>query len=344
MSHFRTFLGKKGGAPRWLFVTLAAAAIGIGLPILLQFSSTVTRAETDVMSGLTANLTGDPIGNITPRGFGIYYESSSSRTLTVQVSNVNLPSHTSLDVFLNSTNIGTITLDMFHHGGLFLSTWHGGTVPMVVSGDTLSVKNGEATILSGAFAPPATPSPTATHTPFPTPTPGPAHAFAALLNGANEVPPVETMGRGAGAIYLNTADTSIRAAVGSIRLSSAVTAVTINGPAMVGENGPVIFTFGTPPGDASFNYQTFDVTPEQVADLRSGLWYFQIATADHPDGEVRGQIQGLGRVEGDGLSDENGTTFRQWGDNWYVSRPDQSVDVYHLALPSDRPAASADTQ
>ena len=105
---------------------------------------------------------------------------------------------------------------------------------------------------------------------------------------------METTGRGAGAIFVNAADTSIRVAVGAIHLSSAVTAVTINGPAMAGENGPVIFTLAAPPGDSSVNYQTFDVTAEQVAELRAGLWYFQIATVDHPDGEIRGQNRYLG--------------------------------------------------
>lgn len=470
MFHFRTFLANRSGRSRLLVMTVLAAALGIALPVLLQFSSTVTRAETEVIPSLTANLTGDPIGNTTPRGFSAYFESSSSRALTVQVSMVNLPARTSLGVFLNSTNIGTITLDMMHHGGLFLSTEHGGTVPNVVAGDTLSVKNGDVTILSGVFAPPATPSPTMTHTPRPsptgspmpfvhlfapltgdpigditprgigsytaggmqraldvfvadvnlpdgesltvsvgagtaapeeivgtivlhnhagvlhlstfhgdtvpmiengtpinvgdngttvlagiftntmpspppTPTPGPAHAFAAVLNGANEVPPVETEGRGAGAIYLNAADTSIRVSVGFVHLSSAATAVTINGPAMPGENGPVIFTLTLPPGDASFNFQTFDVTPEQVEQLRTGLWYFQVATVDHPDGEIRGQIRSLRHhFDGDGFSDGGGTLFRQSDTNWFVSRPDQSVDVYQLALPAGPPVATGDAQ
>jgi hypothetical protein len=466
MYHLRNS-GNMNAARRILLVTLAAVAVWFALPGFLQFSSTVTSAETEFMPGLTANLTGDPIGNVTPHGFSNYFESSMSRSLTVQASMVNLPAGTSLNVFLNADSIGTFTLDMYQRGGLFLSTDHGGTVPNVVAGDTLSIKDGDTTILSGVFAARMTPSPTATHTASPsptgspipfahfyapltgdpiggitprglgsyhsggmmqrsldvwvadvnlpegeslsvsigaamapddligtitlhdhagvlhlstfhgdtvpevvsgtpitvsdngtavlagvftdtmptpspsqtptsTPTPGPAHAFAAMLSGANEVPPVMTRGRGAGNIFLNAADTSIRVSVGFAHLSSAVTAVTINGPAMPNENGPVIFTLAPPPGPLMYTYQTFVVTAEQVDQLRMGLWYFQVATVDHPDGEIRGQIRPMTRhaMDGDGPSNGN-TMFQQVGGNWYVSLPDQSVDVYRLALPAD---------
>jgi hypothetical protein len=77
-------------------------------------------------------------------------------------------------------------------------------------------------------------------------------------------------------------------------LSGPATAITINGPASSSENGPVIFTL-TPnsPGTVPFITKTFDVTADQVAQLRAGSWYIQVATAANADGEIRGQLNSL---------------------------------------------------
>ena len=53
--------------------------------------------------------------------------------------------------------------------------------------------------------------------------------------------------------------------------------------------------------------QTFDVTADQVAQLRAGSWYIQIATAANANGEIRGQLNALmhqgGGHMGGGLAD-----------------------------------------
>ena len=460
MSRFKS-LSQKRTAPPFLLVLFAAVALA--LPFLLQFSSTVTRAESGIFPDLVTNLTGDPIGGVTPHGFGAYFVSNSSRRLTTNVFDVNLPEGTQLTVCLNTDNIGTLTLGHHHEGSLTLSTEHGDTVPTVVAGDTLTVKNGETAILTGTFAAfmtptphpsetetpepsetptasptgtpfnfmhffaplsgppiggvlprglgsfvsfndfrrlevfvshvnleegqvltvnigegnspdvvvgtitlddhegalhldtrhgdtvpvvvngtpinitddggntvlsgvfsdmPPTPSPTPSETPTATPTPHPAHVFAARLNGANEVPPVMTEGRGAGVILLNQAETSISVTVGYRHLSSDVTAITINGPAMAGENAPVIFTLDLPMPPHSVAHGTFDLTAEQVDQLRTGLWYFQIATTNNPDGEIRGQIHSVNHRDdfgGDGISDISVTRRSDNGVlTWYV--------------------------
>jgi hypothetical protein len=461
MSQFKS-LGHIRTTPRFLLVLFAAVAIAV--PFLLQFSPTVTRAESGMFPDLVANLSGDPIGGVTPHGFGAYFVSNSSRRLTTNVFSVNLPEGTPLTVCLNADNIGTLTLGHFHQGALTLSTEHGDTVPMVVAGDTLTVKNGETAILTGPFAafmtptphpsetetpepshtptasptgtpfnvmhffapltgPPIgdvtprglgsyvsfndvrhldvfvshvnlangevltvdigegnyspdavvgtitlddhegalhldthhgdtvpivvegtpitisdaggtivlsgifsdmlpSPTPTASQTPTATPTPHPAHAFLARLNGASEVPPVVTEGRGVGFILLNQAETSINVSVGYGHLSSDITAITINGPAMPSENGPVIFTLDLPGTQHSIAHGVFDVTADQVSQLRAGLWYFQIATTNNPDGEIRGQIQPINHREdpgGDGIADISVTRGSESvGFNWYI--------------------------
>ncbi len=312
-------VSKKSGNPRFLLLMVAVMAVVAALPFVLDFASTTTHAQIGTFSGLVAPLTGEPIGGATPHGFASYYVAPTgtpepTRRLNVSVSNVNLPGGTVLQVNLNASPIGTFTLDNFRRGHLSLSTYNGGTVPMVVAGDTLTIgpapSAGNVTYLSGTFAAPPSPSPTSTHTPWPSPshtpwpspsgTPLPPRAFAARLNGANEVPPVTTDGLGVGFAALNSAGTQLRVCVGFRNLSSAATALTINGPATTSENGPVIFTLTLPTGAFGYASQTFDVTADQVAQLRGRLWYFQVATANNPEGEIRGQLNPITRHHGGG--------------------------------------------
>ena len=308
-------VSKKSGTPRFLIFVCTAIAVLAALPFVFNLATTAHADGSPVgfAPTLVANLTGEPIGTSTPRGFSAYYVAPMgtppARQLHVSVSNVNLPAGTQLAVSLNSASIGSITLDSMRRGFLFLSTANGGTVPEVVSGDTLTIA-GDATILSGTFAAPPTPSPTSTHTPWPTPshtpwpspsgTPLPPRAFAARMSGANEVPPVTTTGMGIGFVGINSAGTQIRVCVGFRNLSSAVTAITINGPASTTENGPVIFTLTLPTTSFGYASGTFDVTADQIAELRARLWYFQVSTETNPTGEIRGQLNPITPRSGGG--------------------------------------------
>ena len=69
-------------------------------------------------------------------------------------------------------------------------------------------------------------------------------------------------------------------------LSSAQTAAHIHGPAHVGVNAPVLFNLGS----GAVSNATFAVTPAQVAQLKAGLFYFNVHTQNFPNGEIRGQI------------------------------------------------------
>lgn len=318
-------VSKKSGTPRFLIFMCAAIAFWAALPFVLDIASTTTHAHGGIRPTFVAALTGEPIGEATPRGLASYYVAPTgtpepARKLVVSVSNVNLPDGTQLQVNLNDAPIGMITLHVggpansLGHGSLFLSTSNGGTVPTVVAGDVLTVgpapTAGNITYLSGTFAAPPSPSPTSTHTPWPTPshtpwpspsgTPLPPRAFAARLNGASEVPPVTTDGMGFGFVALNSAETQIRVCIGFRNLSSDATAITINGPASTSENGPVIFTLTLPTNSFGFASQTFDVTAEQVTQLRGGLWYFQVATTNNAEGEIRGQLNAITPHHGGG--------------------------------------------
>ena len=82
----------------------------------------------------------------------------------------------------------------------------------------------------------------------------------------------------------------------------------IYGPALPGENAPVIFDLGgagvypgssqgDPPGyrffspfDGTFGAGPFTLTTQQINQLQSGLWYVNITSSTMPEGQLRGQI------------------------------------------------------
>lgn len=252
-----------------------------------------------------APLTGAAIDGVVPRGLGEYEAVGTRTSFETYVNFVNLADGTVLPVMVNGTTVGNITLAN-HRGELELSSEDGNTVPVVTNGSTISVKNGTTTVLSGTFTN-TFPTPNGTPTPHPSPSPRVIRAFSSQLRGNSVVPPVTTEARGGGFVRLNTTETQITVNLRFFGLSSAATAVTINGPAMPTANGAVVFTLTNTGGTTGQSaQQMFTVTAQQVQQLRSGLLYFVVSTATNPTGEIRGQIRPLGRrsdFDGDGNSE-----------------------------------------
>jgi CHRD domain len=123
-----------------------------------------------------------------------------------------------------------------------------------------------------------------------------AHAasyYTGNLGSAQEVPTNASTATGFGRVTLNDAETQITASVYYSGLTSPGTTVGhIHGPAAVGANGPVLFNLAPTAGQTSGSVvnATFAITPTQVADLKAGLYYFNIHTTTNPGGEIRGQI------------------------------------------------------
>jgi len=110
--------------------------------------------------------------------------------------------------------------------------------------------------------------------------------FYAILEGSQQVPPVNTAASGLGCFTLNGNNT-LDYQVAYYNLSSPELYAHIHGPAPVGQNGLVVFQFagGTP------KIGTFGpLTATQVADLMAELYYVNIHTSKFPSGELRGQI------------------------------------------------------
>jgi hypothetical protein len=112
--------------------------------------------------------------------------------------------------------------------------------------------------------------------------------LAADLAGANEVPANTTAGKGHVDATLDTTTNILTYTVRYSGLSGAPTMAHFHGPAAAGVNAPPIVTVnvqGIPMRGAS------TLTAAQVADIKAGNWYFNIHTAAHPGGEIRGQVQ-----------------------------------------------------
>src|SRR5918993_195433 len=117
--------------------------------------------------------------------------------------------------------------------------------------------------------------------------------FTATLTGAQQVPAVSSAGTGTGTVTLNTAENQITVNLTFSGLTSNANAAHIHGAAAAGANAGVLFDFTsvTPAATSgTIPQQTFAITPAQVAELKAGLYYFNIHTSNFGGGEIRGQI------------------------------------------------------
>ena len=143
--------------------------------------------------------------------------------------------------------------------------------------------------------------------------------FFAALNGS-QVTTGGSNGDGFCHIVLNAAQTQITVNCSFSSLQGDATAAHIHGNGVVGENAPVLFTFTGVPSARSglIPPHTFNVTPQQVADMRAHRLYVDIHSPNFSNGDVRGQIKQrhtISDFDGDGRTDINifrGSTNEFW--------------------------------
>ncbi len=112
--------------------------------------------------------------------------------------------------------------------------------------------------------------------------------FTAALDRTQVVPSGSSNAAGVGTVILNTAETQVTVTLYTAGLSGAQNGTKIHGPAQRGRTAAAVFALP----NVNFT-QTFSVTSTQAADLKAGLWYFNIVTTFFPGGEIRGQIEPL---------------------------------------------------
>lgn len=114
--------------------------------------------------------------------------------------------------------------------------------------------------------------------------------FNFVIEGAQEVPPVNTGGVGVGDVFLNTQTNEISWNIGFTQLTGAPTGAHFHGPAPFGSNAGIQFDIGAVSGLVSPMIGATTLSAAHAANLLAGLWYVNIHTARHPGGEIRGQV------------------------------------------------------
>jgi hypothetical protein len=121
---------------------------------------------------------------------------------------------------------------------------------------------------------------------------GPAYAetlnMTAELSGGAEVPANDSPGTGTLEATYDTETMLFTWTVTYEGLTGDATAAHFHGPAAADATaGPVIPIEGDL---ASPIEGSATLTEEQATQLQDGMWYFNVHTAEYPDGEIRGQV------------------------------------------------------
>ncbi len=113
-------------------------------------------------------------------------------------------------------------------------------------------------------------------------------SLSATLSAAEEVPPNDSPATGSVEATYDTDTNILDYTISYSGLTGEATAAHFHGPAAPGENAPPVVPIEPPL--ASPIAGTVTLTDAQETELLGGLWYFNVHTAQYPNGEIRGQV------------------------------------------------------
>jgi hypothetical protein len=112
--------------------------------------------------------------------------------------------------------------------------------------------------------------------------------FTTRLSGRNEAPAIRSGAVGELQADLDTTTRLLTYKLTYQGLSGPALGAQFHGPAKSGQVAPPTLDVADPANPISGEAT---LTPAQVADLKKGLWYVNIATDANPAGEIRGQVK-----------------------------------------------------
>lgn len=112
--------------------------------------------------------------------------------------------------------------------------------------------------------------------------------FAASLTGQAETPPNPSKATGKATVSFDTDTKKLSWKITYHGLTGKATAAHFHGPAAIGVKAPPVVPIQGKL--ASPIKGTATLTDQQAADLEAGKWYFNVHSAQYPDGEIRGQV------------------------------------------------------
>lgn len=113
--------------------------------------------------------------------------------------------------------------------------------------------------------------------------------FKADLTGPAETPPTDSKGTGALTATYDTMSRTLSWTVDYSGLTGPATAAHFHGPAPAGKSAAVEVPQKAPLDSPMKGSAT--LTDAQAKDLLDGMMYFNIHTAEHKPGEIRGQVE-----------------------------------------------------
>jgi uncharacterized protein (TIGR03118 family) len=117
--------------------------------------------------------------------------------------------------------------------------------------------------------------------------------FVSSFDGFHEVPPRVSNGTGTGVVIITDEATgAAKTGLNFQGLTSPANASHIHGAAVEGVNAPILFPIIIPAATSgAASDVAITMTPTQLSQLRSNLFYFNVHTNNFPGGEIRGQIK-----------------------------------------------------
>jgi hypothetical protein len=115
----------------------------------------------------------------------------------------------------------------------------------------------------------------------------PQNIFSSTLTGAQEVPSVTTSGSGTGVVSVDPATNQMRATIVTADINGTQAHIHLGA---TGVTGPVVFSLVENGAGSGIWTTTATITADQISQLTTGNYYFNVHTVAYPDGEIRGQI------------------------------------------------------